>query len=81
MSLEQSKAIRRLIDHDSRQLRFLKQQLADIRQDGNAWPTKDVLSKLIEAAETLLNHHDYDGHGYEEILAAVDQAKRVVAKL
>jgi len=79
MSLETSKAISRRMERDGRELRRLRQQLADIRQDGKAWPTKDVLEKLIEAAELLLHRHDYDGHRYEEIAEAVELAKRIVA--
>ena len=41
------------------------------------WPFRDVLAKLVEAAEILLHRCDYDGHGYEEILAAVDAAKKI----
>lgn len=44
------------------------------------WPTKDVISKLIEAAELLLHRHDYDGHGYEEIAAAVERAKQIISE-
>lgn len=46
--------------------------------EDSAWPVNDVLAKLVEAAEILLYRHDYDGHGYEEILAAVDAAKKTI---
>lgn len=39
------------------------------------WPLRDVLAKLIEAAEILLHRHDYDGHAYEEIDECIRQAK------
>lgn len=40
------------------------------------WPAKDVVRKLIEAAKILLDDKDYDGHGYEEICAARDEAAK-----
>jgi hypothetical protein len=45
------------------------------------WPTKDVLDKLIEAAEILLHRHDYDGHGWELIANAVDRGKEISARI
>jgi hypothetical protein len=45
------------------------------------WPTKDVLDKLIEAAEILLHKHDYDGHGWELIAHAVDRGKEISARI
>jgi hypothetical protein len=41
----------------------------------SAWPARDVVQKLVDAADVLLNDKSYDGHGYEEIFAA-----RAVAK-
>ncbi len=41
----------------------------------SAWPLSEVLKKLIEAADILLNKKDYDGHGWEEISHAVKKAK------
>ncbi len=40
-----------------------------------AWPLKDILSKLVGASEILLQKKDYDGHGYEEIEICVKIAK------
>lgn len=31
------------------------------------WPARDIVRKLIEAADLLLDHCDYDGDGWEEI--------------
>jgi hypothetical protein len=39
------------------------------------WPLRDVLVKLADAADHLLNNHDCDGHGYEEIGYARDAAR------
>ena len=42
------------------------------------WPLKDVLSKLVEAANILLKDHDYDGHGWEQIQSARDRAISII---
>ena len=31
------------------------------------WPARDVVLKLVEAADLLLDHCDYDGDGWEQI--------------
>lgn len=56
-----------------------KQQVERLNQENlsNPWPLKDVLSKLIEAADILLHKKDYDGHGHEEIFIAVQRAKEI----
>lgn len=38
------------------------------------WPPRDVVTKLVEATTILLDRYDYDGHGYEVIHAAREQA-------
>lgn len=43
-----------------------------------SWPITEVLSKLIEASEILLEKKDYDGHGWEEISYATKRAKELV---
>ena len=42
----------------------------------SSWPPRDCVAKLIEASNILLNDKNYDGHGYEEICAARDAAKK-----
>jgi hypothetical protein len=44
-----------------------------------AWPVRDVLAKLADAAEHLLRGHDCDHHGYEEVDAAADSARAYLA--
>ena len=39
------------------------------------WPMTDVLAKLCEAADILLDHKSYDGHGHELIDAARREAR------
>ncbi len=33
--------------------------------DCSAWPARDIVAKLVESADILLDAHDYDGHGWE----------------
>ena len=44
-----------------------------------AWPREEVLGKLVEAAESLLNEKNYDGHGHELIETAVRRGKGILA--
>lgn len=46
----------------------------------NAWPARDVLIKLVEAADLLLDHCNYDGDGHEEIGAARAAAREHLVK-
>jgi hypothetical protein len=57
--------------------RTVVETVREVLPEDSAWPVKDVLTKLVEAAEILLHRYDYDGHGYEEILAAVNAAKQI----
>lgn len=50
--------------------------LSDLLSD-DPWPLKDVLTKLVEATNILLNDHGYDGHGWELINAARDRAVEI----
>lgn len=54
-----------------------KPSIDDILGNADPWPLKDVLAKLIEAAEILLVKKDYDGHGWEEIHHAINRAKKI----
>jgi hypothetical protein len=47
----------------------------------NPWCLRDVLKKLIEASEILLQQKDYDGHGWEEISHCVDRGNEIVSIL
>jgi hypothetical protein len=38
--------------------------------DASPWPSRDVVAKLVEASDILLDDHNYDGHGYELISGA-----------
>ena len=44
----------------------------------NPWCLRDVLKKLIESSEILLNDKNYDGHGWEEISHCVERAKEII---
>lgn len=41
----------------------------------DAWPVRDVLTKLAAAADVLFERYNYDGDGYEQIAAARDAAR------
>lgn len=44
----------------------------------NAWSLKHILEKLIEASNILLHEKDYDGHGWELIDKAKEEAKKTL---
>lgn len=48
--------------------------------DDTPLPARDVMTKLADAAEILLQRHDYDAHGYEQIEACVKQARVLAAR-
>jgi hypothetical protein len=54
-----------------------------VREPGidTAWPVADVLDKLAEAADILLDRKDYDGHGWELIHTARAKAREYAAAL
>lgn len=41
----------------------------------DAWPLRDAVRRLVEAADHLFDVHDGDHHGYEELICARDAAK------
>lgn len=45
---------------------------------GQPWPLRDVLSKLIEATEHLLNDHDCDTDGHEQFRGCANRAKELL---
>jgi hypothetical protein len=49
------------------------------RPDSAPWPPRDVLGCLLDAADHLLNHHDCDHQGYEELCAARDAGRQWLA--
>ena len=49
-----------------------------IIRNGNPWPLKDILKKLIEGNKILLNDKSYDGNGWEFLSQAIDQANEVI---
>lgn len=44
----------------------------------DAWSLPEVLNKLIEASDILLDKKNYDGHGWEEISHARSKAKFIL---
>jgi hypothetical protein len=54
---------------------------ADLLGMDTAWPLGDVLTRLADAADHLLGDHGCDSHGYEEVYAARDAARSIVAAL
>jgi hypothetical protein len=45
------------------------------------YPTSDLLRQLADAAEILLHHHAYDGHGYEGIQYCMNEARERAAHI
>lgn len=75
------KAIAYLIDHSSSGWNHLANalnKLREVRRLDTPWPTRDVMSKLVEAADILLNE-GYDGHGWESIDHASRAAREWLA--
>lgn len=47
--------------------RIARYMSVEIGSANSEWPAKGIVRKLIEAADLLLDHCDYDGDGWEEI--------------
>jgi len=45
------------------------------------WPLPDVLKKLADAADHLLNDHACDAHGHEGLMQARDAARSILEKI
>jgi len=59
------------------------EEIASVHQhrcDADAWPPRDVVAKLVDAATILLDDHDYDGHGYEEIAECRKRAVKFLSQ-
>lgn len=44
--------------------------------NGQPWPLVDVIRRLGDAAEHLLQDHACDAHGYEELRPAIEAARQ-----
>lgn len=42
---------------------------------GSPWPARDIVAKLVEASDLLLDHCNYDGDGWEGIHTARAHAR------
>jgi hypothetical protein len=58
-----------------------QQIFKDIIGANNPWPLVDVLKKLVEASNILLNKHDHDGQGHEEIRLCVERGNEIIKLL
>ena len=54
--------------------------LTSLRLD-ETWPLKDVLTKLVDAADALLIKYDYDQTYWEQIQVANKEAKKILEEL
>ena len=55
------------------------QWLENLHGMGTPWPLHEVLGKLIEATEHLLDHHACDTHGHEEFRTAANRGRELLA--
>ena len=57
------------------------QKQDEVLGHNNPWPLVDVLRKLTEASDTLLNRYNYDGHSHEEISICIERGKEIIKLL
>jgi hypothetical protein len=43
------------------------------------WPINEILQKLIEATDHLLNDHNCDHHGYEQYQQAANAGRQILS--
>lgn len=52
-------------------------QIAEIQNvRDSAWPPRDIVTKLVEAATTLYHDYDYDREGHGAMQTVIDVAKK-----
>jgi len=56
------------------------ERIRSVLMEGEPWPLRDVLAKLVEAGEILLGFYDYRADKWEEIHQAIERAKVALAK-
>jgi hypothetical protein len=56
----------------------MRERIGEILRSDTPWPLQDVVVRLVQAAEHLLDWYGSDVHGYEEIRAAVIAAKGIL---
>jgi len=61
-------------------LRDCAELMEALRMD-QPWSLTSVLKRLADAADHLLDAHDCDAHGYEEVGAARDAARDILRRL
>ncbi len=54
--------------------------IEEILENDTAWSLTEVLAKLLEATEILMDEKDYDGHGWELITQAQTRGKELLTK-
>lgn len=63
----------------------IKSEIPDIDSlpidEPRAWDNYSVISKLVEAADILLHHLDYDGDGWEQIQICHERGKEMLAQM
>jgi hypothetical protein len=74
-----------------RQHEALRAKLAEVEKERDEarallandrpYPLRDVLTRLAGAARHLLNDHDCDGHGYEEVGAVINEAMTIIHRI
>lgn len=66
---------------DVRTLEDHKKSMMEALGVNNPWPITDVLTKLIESTEYLLNVNNYDKHGWEEVSHCTKVGREILTKL
>ena len=56
-------------------------KIEEVLRMDEPWSLCAILEKLVEASEILLDDKNYDGHGWEFIQIAKEEAKQIITKL
>jgi hypothetical protein len=63
------------------QVQGLVVMLTRLEAADTPWPLPAILSRLADGADHLLADHCCDLHGYEDLMAARDAARRLIASI
>lgn len=62
---------------------FRKAKIMKVIRDAEStpWPIHEILKEFVRTSGILLKEKDYDGHGYEKIIAAQRAAENILKEL
>lgn len=74
-------SLRKQLEEKNSRIVELEATIKEIFGDYSPFTTIDLLQQFVDTTKILLNHCDYDGHGWEVILHASEEAEQRIKVL